>query len=174
MTQQVADGRYTWRINARLPVNRQSYLLDSQPGVASTGYQISVDARVVEGPADALYGICFHYESAERYWEFLVDDSGRAVVAARDGARWTYPGGVQVADAPVQPGGVNELTIQVTPKTAAFFVNGSLVAELAESAHQETTLLSGSFGLAIDLGRAGEAATIEFDNFVVSAPGMQP
>ena len=170
VSKQVVGGKYAWEMEARQPINQQSYLMDFQPGVSSTGYQISVKARLASGPQDALFGLCFHYQSPERFWQFLVDESGRAFVAARSETGWTFPGGIRLEDAPVYPGLENTLTIQVTAKSAVFFVNGYRVGRINADAHAEDSLLSGSFGLAADVARAGDVISLEFDNFTVSTP----
>ena len=170
VSKQVVGGKYAWEMEARQPVNQQSYLMDFQPGVSSTGYQISVKARLASGPQDALFGLCFHYQGTERFWQFLVDESGRAFVAARGESGWSFPGGIRLEDAPVHPGLVNTLTIQVTAKSAVFFVNGYRVGRINADAHAEDSLLTGSFGLAADVARAGDVISLEFDDFTVSTP----
>lgn len=167
---QVAGGKYLWDLEARQPLNQQSYLVDFQPGVMSSGYQLSAEARLVSGPQDTLFGLCFHYQEPERYWQFLVDETGRAIVVARSNGAWSYPGEIRLSDAPVAPGAVNVLTIQVTEKAAAFFVNGYQVGVITAEMHQEASLLAGSFGLAVDVPRAGDRLSLEFDNFSVSSP----
>jgi len=170
VTKQVSGGKYVWDLEARQPLNQQSYLVDFQPGVMSSGYQLSAEARLVSGPQDTLFGLCFHYQEPERYWQFLVDETGRAIVVARSGGGWAYPGEIRLSDAPVVPGAVNVLTIQVTEKAAAFFVNGYRVGVITPEMHQEESLLSGSFGLAADVPRAGDQLSLEFGNFTVSSP----
>lgn len=166
----VADGQYTWDLQAQQPVNEQSYLLNFEPGVSASGYQLSVTARLAEGPADALFGLCFHYQNTDRYWQFLMDESGRAFVAAHAGGQWGFPGEILLADAPVRAGADNTLTIQVTASSAVFFVNGYQVGALAAGQHQEDSLLTGSFGLAADIARAGDHIVLHFDDFSVSTP----
>lgn len=170
VTKQVTGGKYVWDLEARQPLNQQSYLVDFQPGVMSSGYQLSAEARLVSGPQDTLFGLCFHYQDPERYWQFLVDETGRAIVVARASGTWAYPGEIRLSDAPVVPGVANVLTIQVTEKAAAFFVNGYRVGVITANMHQEESLLSGSFGLAADVARAGDRLSLAFDNFTVSSP----
>lgn len=170
VVKQVVGGKYNWDLDARQPLNQQSYLLNFDPGVSTRGYQLSVNARLAQGPADALFGVCFHYQDTDHYWQFLIDESGRAMVAAHAGGQWAFPGEIRLADAPVRAGAENTLTIQVTADSAVFFLNGYQLGMLSPGQHQEDSLLTGSFGLATDVPRAGDHLVLEFDDFTVSTP----
>ena len=130
---------------------------------ASDFYFVS-RARRVSGPADAEYGIVFRLVSDQKLF-FAIRDSGTVTVHARTAnGIWADPllrgrsGNIKVREP-------NDLVVLAQGSHYTFCVNDHVVGEI-----ENTMYLPGKFGIGVDLHKAHEQATFEYDDFTIYAP----
>ena len=158
----LSDGKYRWTLDC----------LDDEVGCLSstylttldntTDFQLSVEARRVEGPPDGQYGLRFRDDGLS-YFEFLIADTGTFWVLRWDGHELEY----YYLDRPtslLRPGEVNRLGVIAQGQNFDFYINGLQVGELVEP-----LLPSGSFALTLSFSGAHQGI-FEFDNFRVRTP----
>ena len=158
----IAGGKYRWTVsceNSDIGCISSSYLEALED---TTDFQVSVEARRVDGPLDAQYGLRFR-DDGESYFEFLIADTGAFWILRWDGQEIEY----YYLDRPspaIHPANVNRLTVLAEGSSLNFYINGLLVGKTVED-----LLPSGSFGLSASFSGAHQG-TFEFDNFRVRTP----
>ena len=157
----ISDGKYVWSFectNTDFGCLSSTYFADLEN---TTDFELIVDARRLEGPEDAEYGVRFR-DDGENYIEFMISDVGSFSVSLWNDQSLDY-----YVDNPtpmVDPGGVNRLIVVGEGPDFAFFINGLLVGEIVE-----TLLPQGAFALVAAVDDAGQTI-LEFDNFKVRTP----
>ncbi len=158
----ISGGKYRWTIDcqdAEFGCISSTYLktLDD-----TTDFQLSVEARRIEGPLDGQYGLRFRDDGLS-YFEFLIADNGAFWVLRWDGREIEY----YYLDRPsalIRPGEVNRLSVIAEGPNFNFYINDLQVAEIVEP-----LLPSGSLALSASFSGA-QQGTFEFDNFRVRTP----
>jgi hypothetical protein len=158
----ISGGKYRWTIDcadAEFGCISSTYLkaLDD-----TTDFQLSVEARRIEGPLGGQYGLRFRDDGLS-YFEFLIADSGAFWVLRWDGGEIEY----YYLDRPsalIRPGELNRLSVIAEGPNLNFYINDLQVAEIVEP-----LLPSGSFALSASFSGA-QQGTFEFDNFRVRTP----
>jgi hypothetical protein len=125
---------------------------------------VAVDARLVEGAADAQYGVMFRLVDNANHYHFLASDDGRVQYVRRyEGDPTPY---IQWARASaVRSGEVNRLAVVAKGSQFTFYVNGQHVGQ-----HSDSRISTGQPALMVGLFDAGDTSVVEFDNFELRAP----
>jgi hypothetical protein len=158
----IGGGKYHWTIDcedAEFGCISSSYLKTLED---TTDFQLSVEARRIEGPLGGQYGLRFRDDGLS-YFEFLIADSGAFWVLRWDGREIEY----YYLDRPsalIRPGEINRLSVIAEGPNFDFYINDLQVAEIVEP-----LLPSGSFALSASFSGA-QQGTFEFDNFRVRTP----
>ncbi len=158
----IEGGVYRWSLdcqNADFGCISSTYL-DSLSN--ATDFELSVEARKVDGPPDAEYGVRFR-DDGSNYLEFLIDESGTFSILLWYEQELDY----YYFDSPsaaIASGAPNRLTISAQGSTFSFYINNVKVGDV-----EEELLPSGAFGLSASVSGA-QTAQFEFDNFRVRQP----
>ncbi len=157
-TRRVSDGKYRWKVTARKGV-LTSITADAEP---VDDFYLSVDAKIVNAPADSTAGLIFRNTDSDKY-VFLIKDN-RYTALMRKNDIWTtlIPWTVTTA---LQAGQSNKLTIVGEGSHFSFYINETFVDEA-----QDSEFTSGKVGLGIELHQADEQGSYEFDNFELRTP----
>jgi hypothetical protein len=164
----VESGEYVWSATAR-----DGFIWYTLPSadvyIPFDNYQISVDADMVEGPSDGAYGIVFNLIDNDNYWVWLIRADGTSSLEERLKGSWVdNPLEMTV---PIKSGAMNTLTMKASTDSLYFYVNGALVGSYNHPTPASVNFtMSKKSGICIDLDNAGDKATFEFDNFVISHP----
>ncbi len=164
----VAEGKYRWEVTAKKSFFNLTTQATMLPGREET-YQISMDVRVVEGPADAGYGIVFGSQAEGTFWLWAVNENGAGMLVEMVDGVWqtaaaTYTG------LPVRPGETNTLTVKISSFRINCYVNGWQAGSYSRLSSSTHSFISDRLSLSIGLNNPGDRATYEFDNYVVSVP----
>ena len=164
----VTNGKYHWEAQAK-----DGVIFYSAPKlflyIPSDYYQISVDAQLIDGAADAAYGIIFDYTDNNNYWEWEVSEDGTSYLNELKAGSWTDTS--TQFTVPIVKGAMNNLTMKISNNLLYFYVNGALVGSYKNPAPEATSFMDSTrFGLCAGLNKAGDKVTIEFDGIVVSHP----
>ncbi|MBI5031049.1 MAG: caspase family protein [Chloroflexi bacterium] len=126
---------------------------------------VTVQARKVSGPKDAVYGLVFREESDTKAFNFQVQsDTQRFFVGLWTDSRWTPLIDWTQTNA-IHPNAVNHLTVLAQGPRFTFFINNRLVSQTTNN-----QIASGQPGVLISLYNAGDEGVFEFSNFEVRAP----
>jgi hypothetical protein len=165
----VIQGKYHWDVQAK-----KGCYYYSAPTTKMTlpkdYYQISFDVRLIDAPKDAAFGLIFDLTKVDDYWEWDTTQEGNVWVVRKIGGDWQ---GVsfQRSSTFFRKGETNTLTIKISKDTLILYINGQLVGSYTQSTSDTNSFLDGAgTGLSLDLYHAGDNATLEFDNFIVSRP----
>ncbi len=162
ITRSVADGAYTWDVDALKSGNVYSAWYGTSADKKSDIY-VGVDARRVSGPADTGYGIQFRVEDLDNFYDFKIDDTKEFKAQVLVNNEWTTLADWTPTDA-VRPGDWNRLAIQAEGDLLIFWINGQQVLRLSDN-----HLTEGRAGLAVTTNDVAKS-TIEFTNFSIWTP----
>ncbi len=124
-------------------------------------FYLTAQAQQVSGPADGSVGLLLRQWDDENYYLFRISQdqyysfylfSADEPIPLID---WT-------PDPSIRPSEPNQLTVVGKGSHFLFFINGEWVDESFDSSIEE-----GRFGLVAGLFNQGEAAIVEFDDFVL-------
>lgn len=126
-----------------------------------------VDARQVEGPLDAGYGLLARIRpDGQSFYRFSISAEGYYYVELATLDQWTTLADWQPSPAIRQGlGQVNSLRVECDRSKLSFYANGVLLAETIDN-----TLASGNVGLSVSAYDEG-GAVVHFDNLRVSGLG---
>ena len=159
MSRVIADGVYTWEINAVQSVGRWC-TLEITP---TADFYLMVDARRVKGPPDAGYGLVFRHRDGN-YYLFSIRDDGFFNFNLWYDFTWNaiidWTGTLAI-----RPGEVNQLAVLAEGTQFTFSINGETVATA-----EDAQLADGEVGLSVLLITPGEA-TFTFERFRLYSPG---
>ncbi|MGD8586601.1 MAG: DUF1080 domain-containing protein [Chloroflexota bacterium] len=158
----IQDGRLV--IDMNQPGSLQYTALDEP---TFTDFDLVVETQLVEGGAEATYGLLFRMAGPEQFYRFELTGDGRYVIERRDvGGAWQR----LVADWQKSTailgglGAANRLRVTAQGPTMTFYANDQLLKEV-----QDSTYSGGR--IALDAGTFGQQRTIvAFDNLAVRAP----
>ena len=166
----VEHGKYIWNATARY-----GFLDFSLPSTDITipgdGYQISMDANMLEGSPDGAFGIVFDLVDDDNYWVWIIRGDGTSALGECVGGTYTdAPMAVNMV-IPHENGETHTYTLKLLAETLYFYADGAQFGSFKTSTPGFVNFTNGKkFGIAIQLDQIGEEATFEFDNFVVSHP----
>ena len=124
--------------------------------------ELQADARLVEGPGDAGYGLMFRYQDAKHYYYFQVGVDGTYALYRYDGADWTTLAGPSESAAINRDKASNRLAVTCIGTAMRIAVNGEPLATVSDS-----SLTSGYVAVVGSAGDA-ESAHIAVDNVLVT------
>jgi serine/threonine protein kinase len=158
VTRDIADGLYTWDIDAAYSVGRWC-----MPTITPmTDFYLTVEARRVSGLLDASYGVVFRHDAGS-YYLFSIRDDGFFNFNLWHNFTWNaiidWTGTVAI-----NPGEVNQLAVLTEGTHFTFSINETTVAEA-----EDNQLAAGEMGLSVLFITPGNAV-FTFDDFEVYTP----
>lgn len=133
-----------------------------------TDFDLSVEARLLEGDRRSSYGLLFRMQDTEQFYRFEITADGLFIIERRnaDGS-WTRLVDDWTPSAAINQGlaVTNQLRVITIGPTFSFYVNGNLLHTV-----QDNQFRSGAIGL--DAGTFGQGGLrVAFDNVVVQRIG---
>jgi hypothetical protein len=130
-------------------------------------FTLEVDATLLDGPAEASYGVLFRMQSPLEFYRFVVTGTGLYMIERRnsDGS-WSRLSQEWAESAAIRQGNhaTNRLQIYASGANFAFYVNDVLLRQVQDTAYAEGNL-------ALDAGSFGQPGVqVAFDNLVVRRP----
>jgi hypothetical protein len=159
-TLSVADGKFLIDITAKKPASW--WFAPNMEKVRD--FHVSVDANMLDGPADANYGIIFRRTTVFDYYFQIQPGTQEYRLSMFDGQAWS----TLIADtfsAQIEHHGSNRIEVLAQGFHFTFFINGREV-----DAVEDTTLYSGLAGIGFSVYHIGDVLKLEFDHFEVRAP----
>lgn len=157
----VANGRLLLEIDQP---NTLQYATLQDPIL--TDFNLTVEARLLEGDLDSSYGVLFRVQN-QQFYRFDITGSGMYMIERRNAdGTWSRLLDDWTAHAAINQGFTvtNQLQIITTGQTLRFLVNGILVQEVRDSAQ-----ISGN--IALDAGTFGQGGLrVAFDNLIIREP----
>ncbi len=151
------NGKYHWEMDAH-----EGFYYWTRPEMEPLAdFYLTAQAQQVSGPADGSVGLLLRQWDDENYYLFRISQdqyysfylfSADEPIPLID---WT-------PDPSIRPMEPNQLTVVGIGSHFLFFINGEWVDESFDSSIDE-----GRFGLVAGLFNQGEAATVEFDDFIL-------
>jgi hypothetical protein len=124
---------------------------------------VSVDVRKIAGTTAADYGLVFR--AGADYYAFTINaDTKQYDVYEYADYEWT-PIIRFTRSEVIDPKGVNRLALLAQGSAFTLFINGEEIRTF-----EDKTLISGTAGVAFEMGRTGDLLKLEFDNFEIRAP----
>jgi hypothetical protein len=156
----ILDGKYLFDIMVKQP-----FFWWSAPNMEKVrDFHVSVDANMLEGPADTNYGVIFRHATGYDYYFQIRMDTQEYMLSMFDGQAW-----VVLIDRTFSPQierhGSNRIEVLARGSHFTFFINGWEV-----DTTEDITLYNGLVGIGYSVPHAGEVLKIEFDHFEVRAP----
>lgn len=167
-TSQSATGSYIDYEHGglRIFINDVNFDYWSRPGQRFQDARIAVDATMMSGPENNLYGLICRYQDAENFYAFLISSDGYyGILRVQDASYQMLGSGMMSFNQVILQGqNANRLRADCVGTGLAFSVNGQLLAQI-----QDSTFTEGEVGL-IAGSNAMIGVDILFDNFVVYQP----
>jgi hypothetical protein len=130
-------------------------------------FSLDVEATLLDGPADASYGLLFRMQSPAEFYRFVVTGTGLYMIERRNGdGSWSRLSQEWAESPAIQLGlnATNRLQIIASGANFAFYVNDVLLRQVQDTAYAEGNL-------ALDAGTFGQGGVqVAFDNLVVRRP----
>lgn len=155
---EVRDGKYIWEATAH-----QGFVQRLEANVLGIkDFYFSVEIAQPELLANVDYGFYFREDNDNNHYYFGINNDGEFSLWLYNDAEWTQliEDGTSTAFA---RGGANKVSMIAEGDHFIFFVNDVYAAEFFDS-----TLASGTTGMAIEISEPGLHATFEFDNLIVN------
>ena len=133
-----------------------------------TDFDLSVDARVLEGDPQGSFGVLFRVQDPTQFYRFEITGDGLSMVERRnaDGS-WTR----LIEDWTATPainqgvGASNQLRVIAVGPTLSFYVNGVLLHRIQDGQYK-------AGAIALDAGTFGQGGLrVVFDNIIVQPVG---
>jgi len=171
MDRRVDQGKYIWSVTAKIGFI-STMVPSTNINIPFDNYQFSVDARMAAGPPDGTYGMVFDYTDNDNYWVWSIHADGTSYVEHLVGGSWANNSVRMIF--PINAGEMNTITMKVSADTLYFYVDGAQVGSYKTTIPEiENFTSSKKFGICVELYDAGDKATFEFDNIVVSHPDIE-
>jgi hypothetical protein len=125
-----------------------------------TDFILEADSRLVSGPKDSRYGLCFRAQNVDNFYLFLVSGNGYYSIGTRTNGQWTALGSMTKSDFIEEGNNANHLKVICKGSKIAVYANG----------HHLTTITDESFGdgrVGVIVDTTEPNAHVAFDNFKV-------
>jgi hypothetical protein len=150
----------------RLRVGEPNFDYWANPGLEFADLRIEVEATMIGGPDDNLFGVICRYSDLENFYFFLLASDGYFAVGKYTGGEYGLIGSDLMLPTEEVLGGeaTNRIRVECVGETLRLFINGVQVIEVTDSDHA-----TGDVGLIA--GTLDQPGTdILFDNFAVLEP----
>lgn len=159
-----ADGEYRILLN-KPDFNTYSIL----PKQKFDNVSVEVDARLVSGPSNGVFGILCRAEadanSASKAYVFAIRADGFYAILKRTSPTFWDAIAFGSGSKPVKPGNaINHLRADCSGGKLIFYINGEKVLEKSD-----TSFTGGFVGFAVTTQPKSEPMEVRFDNFAVRA-----
>ncbi len=127
-----------------------------------TDFALEIDARLVSGPKESLYGVIFRvqYTEAENYYRFLVSGDGYYLIGTKTNDVWTILQR-KTKSAFIKEGyNTNHLKVVCKDSQIEVYVNGQHLTTITDDSFAE-----GCVGMIVDTPEPN--ARVAFDNLKV-------
>ena len=155
------NGTYTWDVIAAQGVNQKSWAT-SAPSMVD--FIVSTDVTHVSGAENASYGIIFRVLDDQNLYYFSISDVGYYYVGLLSNSEWITLLDWTETDA-INVNSPNTLKVVGKGDQFTFYINGNELNSLSDS-----TIASGTAGLAIELYDKDDQSVFDFDNFSLESP----
>ncbi len=161
---QIDGGVYRWEASAY-----DSFVWWVTPDAASLeDFYLQVDVRQTESLDVGERGVLFRQDDAVGYYTFELNQLGEFGMFFYDSVLESWQTVVDWQTSPsIRLGFVNTLTVVGRGDQFLLYINGDRVAE-----GRDARSAVGAVGLLIGLTNPGEAASWEFDDFILRAPEL--
>jgi hypothetical protein len=134
-------------------------------------FTFEADARLVEGPEQARFGLIFRKKDNDNFYYFYVDGLGRYKIGKMIGGEWQPVENIDWRMSPyVGPGSAtNRLKVVAEGPRMSFYVNNQYLTTV-----QDGDLPAGEIGLIADAPREVETFKAAFDNVRAFIPSPRP
>ena len=156
----MTDGEFRWALTA----TQGGYRRSAPVMIPVTDFQLSVEARQVNGPRDGDYGVVFRQLDGNDFYYFGINDAPQYAWFVLYNNVWTTLTDWTRTSA-ILRGETNRISVSAEGTHFQSFINGQLAAE-----RDDDYLSHGLAGLAVGLQSAGDRSTFAFDNIEVRAP----
>ncbi|MBC8496449.1 MAG: protein kinase, partial [Chloroflexi bacterium] len=156
----ITDGKYRWDAEAHQGFNWHVW----PDAREASDLNLTVDARQISGPEDALYGVVFRMSDSDNFYLFGLSNYQSFTFRRKYEGEWEILID-WTENTNIRPGKANQITIVAMGSHFTFLINDQLVAEA-----DDDVMFFGKAGLSIELYGEGDAAVFEFDNFELRAP----
>ena len=154
-TRDIADGKYTWTVEAR---NDVTWRINAEKAEPVSDFYTAVDARRVSGDLQNRYAIAFR-DDGDNYYLFTTGDEGQFAVFLWYTQNWDAIIDWTTTTA-VRPGEANRLAVLAQGSHFEFFINGEKVGEA-----DDDRVKTGLVGIAAEVVNGGQTGVFEYDNF---------
>ena len=156
---EIVDGKYRWEATAH-----QAFIgwVRSDEETLKNFY-LSVEARQVQGPDTADFGLIFREDKDSNFYYFGISNGGEYVLYMLHGEWSTLIDWTETEL--IQPGGSNRITVIGEGSHFTFFINDQYLTEFTDD-----TIPEGNTALAVELSEEGDQGVFEFDNFELRKP----
>ena len=155
----IEDGVYRWQQGSL-----KSFFTSTRYDAEQfSDFYLAVDARMVDGPADAEWGLQLRRTDRGEVYSFTINEAGQFSFSLLQGNDWTTLVDWTSAAA-IRIGEVNRLGIKAEGSRFSLYVNNRPVKRWSDE-----RIDGGFVGLATSFD-ANEKATFEFDNFALYLP----
>jgi hypothetical protein len=150
----------------RINIEQTNFEAWAVPGLEFSNVLVDVEAKLVSGPENNVYGVICRYNKPNNFYFFLISSDGFAGIGVYlDGERTLLTGDNMLpAEAILMGDEVNALRVECVGEQLKLIVNDVVVNEVQSSALQsgDVGLIAGTYDLA--------GVLIEFDDFKVTNP----
>jgi uncharacterized protein YraI len=159
------DGDKWWYENGEFHglVKGPHYLVwQGYPGKVFSDFTLEADARKVDGPNDAGYGLAFRIAGWSNVYVFnIAGDGNYTLFKIVDGQRSDVVGWTSALDVINKGNSTNHLLVVCQGSHIWAYINGQLVADVTDDSHTE-----GEIGFSIESQEVSDLHVV-FDNIVV-------
>lgn len=156
----LGDGVYRWETIAH-----DGFVWWVYPEIEpSSDFYLAADIMQIDGPPDSEMGLMFRHTDDGTYYTFEIDGQQDFAVFYQDGSDWNTIWEWTESTA-IIPDGINRLAVIAQGEHMIFYINDQFVAEVFGSYTN-----SGTAGLLVGLGEAGQEGIWEFYNFEYRVP----
>lgn len=128
-------------------------------------FTLETEARLVEGPESARFGVVFRYKDGDNFYYFYISGEGKYRVGKQQDDEWQSVGDVMWTPSPhIKTGGAtNRLKVVCIGSKITLYVNGQHLITV-----QDDTFDEGRVGLIAETVKGSDPIKVAFDNLVVA------
>ena len=136
-------------------------------GDTFSDFTLEADARLVEGPESARFGLIFRHEDNDNFYYFYINGQGKYRVGKQQDEEWQSVGDVKWTPSPhiKTEGATNHLKVVGFGAKFSFYVNGRHLTTVRDDAFDE-----GKVGLIAETVEGSNPIKVAFDNLRVYGP----